>query len=137
MKLITSGSYYKTVLRIAIPIALQNLITISTGMMDTLMLGKADNTGVFLSASSLANQPFFILTLMCFGLSGADSAKTVIIRPHTMHILPTAANGQNMNRINSNIKSISITRMVFIPGCVRNMSSIWQKCSIICICSPC
>ncbi len=73
MKLITSVSYYKTVLRIAIPIALQNLITISTGMMDTLMLGKADNTGVFLSASSLANQPFFILTLMCFGLSGAAS----------------------------------------------------------------
>ena len=73
MNLITSKSYYKTILKIAIPIALQNLITFSTGMMDTLMLGKADSTGVFLSASSLANQPFFILTLMCFGLAGAAS----------------------------------------------------------------
>ena len=73
MKLITNKSYYMTTLRIAIPIALQNLITFSTGMMDTLMLGKADSSGVFLSASSLANQPFFILTLMCFGLAGAAS----------------------------------------------------------------
>lgn len=73
MKLITQKSYYMTLLKIALPVALQNLISISTSMMDTLMLGKADNTGVFLSSSSLANQPFFILTLMCFGLSGAAS----------------------------------------------------------------
>ncbi len=71
MKLILNKSYYKNILKIAIPIAMQNLITLFTSMMDTLMLGKADSTGVFLSASSLANQPFFILTLICFGLSGA------------------------------------------------------------------
>ncbi len=71
MKLISNKSYYTNLLKIAIPIAMQNLITLSTSMMDTLMLGKADSTGVFLSASSLANQPFFILTLICFGLSGA------------------------------------------------------------------
>lgn len=37
------------------------------------MLGRADDTGVFLSASSLANQPFFILSLVCFGLAGAST----------------------------------------------------------------
>lgn len=73
MKIITNKAYYMATLKIAIPIALQNLITLSTSMMDTLMLGKADSTGNFLSASSLANQPFFILTLICFGLSGASS----------------------------------------------------------------
>lgn len=64
-------SFYKTVCTIAIPIALQNFITYATSMMDTIMLGQADATGTLLSASSLANQPFFILSLVCFGLSGA------------------------------------------------------------------
>ena len=76
MKFITSRAFYISILKIALPIALQNLITFSTSMMDTLMLGKADNTGVFLSASALANQPFFILTIMCFGLAGAGSVLT-------------------------------------------------------------
>lgn len=76
MKLITNKSFYMSILKIALPIALQNLITFSTSMMDTLMLGKADNSGVFLSASALANQPFFILTIMCFGLAGAGSVLT-------------------------------------------------------------
>ncbi len=76
MKLITNKSFYMSILKIALPIALQNLITFSTSMMDTLMLGKADSTGVFLSASALANQPFFILTIMCFGLAGAGSVLT-------------------------------------------------------------
>ena len=76
MKFITNKAFYMSILKIALPIALQNLITFSTSMMDTLMLGKADSTGVFLSASALANQPFFILTIMCFGLAGAASVLT-------------------------------------------------------------
>lgn len=63
--------FYKSVFSIALPIALQNLITFATSMADTIMLGRADETGVLLSASSLANQPFFILSLVCFGMSGA------------------------------------------------------------------
>lgn len=63
--------FYQSVFSIALPIALQNLITLATGIADTIMLGRADQTGVLLSASSLANQPFFILSLVCFGMSGA------------------------------------------------------------------
>ncbi len=66
-------AFYKLIFGIAIPIAFQNLITLATSMMDTIMLGRADDTGVFLSASSLANQPFFILSLVAFGLSGAGT----------------------------------------------------------------
>lgn len=71
MRIITDKNFYKNIMTITIPIALQNLITFATSMMDTIMLGRADDTGVFLSASSLANQPFFILSLVCFGLAGA------------------------------------------------------------------
>lgn len=71
MRIITEEQFYKNIMAITIPIALQNLITFATSMMDTIMLGRADDTGVFLSASSLANQPFFILSLVCFGLAGA------------------------------------------------------------------
>ena len=73
LNLIKEKAFYKSLLTIAIPIGIQNLITLATSMMDTLMLGRADNTGTLLSASSLANQPFFILSLTCFGLAGAGS----------------------------------------------------------------
>lgn len=69
--MITDKKFYKSVLAITLPIAVQNLISMATSLMDTVMLGRADNTGVFLSGSSLANQPFFILSLISFGLSGA------------------------------------------------------------------
>ncbi len=65
--------FYKNIFSIAIPIALQNLITLGTSLMDTVMLGRADTTGVLLSASSLANQPFFILQVVTFGLASGSS----------------------------------------------------------------
>ena len=70
MTLIKDPSFYRRIVRIAVPIALQNLVTFATSMMDSIMLGRADRTGVLFSAASLANQPFFILSMLCFGLSG-------------------------------------------------------------------
>lgn len=67
-KIVRDKSFYKNVLAIALPIALQNFIVFATSMMDTIMLGSVGET--LLSASALANQPFFILSLVCFGLSG-------------------------------------------------------------------
>jgi putative MATE family efflux protein len=69
--MIRDKKFYKNIIAITIPIAVQNLISLATSLMDTVMLGRADNTGVFLSGSSLANQPFFILSIISFGLSGA------------------------------------------------------------------
>ncbi len=71
MRVVKEKRFYISLISMTIPIALQNLITFATSMMDTIMLGRADDTGVFLSASSLANQPFFILSIACFGLGGA------------------------------------------------------------------
>ena len=64
-------NFYAHVFAIAIPIALQNFISFAVNMLDTIMLGKADGTGIFLSAASLANQPFFILSMIAFGLAGS------------------------------------------------------------------
>lgn len=69
--MIKNKKFYRNVIAITVPIAAQNLISLATSLMDTVMLGRADNTGVFLSGSSLANQPFFILSIISFGLSGA------------------------------------------------------------------
>lgn len=62
---------WKMILTIAIPMALQNLLFSLTQMMDTIMLGELGD--IPLTASSLANQPFFIFSLFIFGLSGGCS----------------------------------------------------------------
>ena len=60
--------FYQQLRAIAVPVAVQNLITVGVSMLDTLMLGSMGE--VQLSASSLANQWFFMLTVINFGLAG-------------------------------------------------------------------
>lgn len=60
--------FYKQLIWIAVPIALQNLITVMVSMMDTLMIGQLGE--VQLSATSIANQLWFLLMIICFGISG-------------------------------------------------------------------
>ncbi len=62
---------WKMIVGIAVPIAFQNLLTSLTQMMDTIMLGELGD--VFLTASSLANQLFFIFTLFIFGICGGGA----------------------------------------------------------------
>ena len=58
--------FYGNIVKIAVPIVLQSLITIGVNMMDTMMLG---NYGEFqLSGSSLANEFIAIYQIMCMGL---------------------------------------------------------------------
>ena len=71
MKITTDKNFYKTMLSIAIPIGIQNLITFTVSMSDTLMLGSLGE--VQLSASSIGNNLFFILTVLMFGLGGGAS----------------------------------------------------------------
>lgn len=63
--------FFKQMFAIALPIALQNIITVAVGMADTIMLGSLGETQ--LSASALANQLFFIFMLVVFGTSGGTS----------------------------------------------------------------
>jgi len=59
-------SFYKQVAKIAIPIALQGLITTGVNMMDTIMVGAVGQTQ--LSAVSLANQFINIFHIFCMGI---------------------------------------------------------------------
>lgn len=63
-------SFYKTVFSLVFPMALQNLINVAVTSADVIMLGRVGET--VLSASSLAGQVLYILTLVFYGLtSGA------------------------------------------------------------------
>lgn len=62
--------FLRTLVAITLPIVAQNLISLGTQMMDTIMLGAVGQDQ--LSASSLANQPFFIFNLLIFGLASGS-----------------------------------------------------------------
>lgn len=88
-------------LSIALPIALQSLIGFSVNMMDTVMLGQLGE--VELSASSLANQVFFLISLAVGGI--ADGA----------NVLVSQAWGKNDRRKIHGVLSYTYrTAMVFI-----------------------
>lgn len=67
----TDKHFYLNVLALTIPIALQNIISLSVNLMDTIMLGQLGDVAI--TAANLGGQPFFILNILGFGLaSGAN-----------------------------------------------------------------
>lgn len=74
--IVKDKAFYRRVLAIAIPIALQSLITIGVNMMDTIMLGKMGETQ--LSASSLANQ--FVNMFQVFSMGLGMGASVLVAR---------------------------------------------------------
>ena len=58
--------FYKNVFTLALPIALQSLITIGVNMLDTIMVGNLSEEA--LSATSLANSFISIYQIFCMGL---------------------------------------------------------------------
>ena len=67
--MIHDKEFYKLLFSITLPIAAQNFITFTVSMADSLMLGKLGETT--LSAANLANQLFFILMIITFGVTSA------------------------------------------------------------------
>ena len=63
--------FYRLLFSIALPIAVQNLITFMVSMVDTLMVGALGESQ--LSAVSIANNLFFVLTILMFGLAGGSN----------------------------------------------------------------
>ncbi|MBQ4091021.1 MAG: MATE family efflux transporter, partial [Clostridia bacterium] len=65
------GAFWRTVLALAIPIALQNILTASFSLVDTLMVGQLGT--VALSSVGMAGQWSWLLNMMLFGIcSGAS-----------------------------------------------------------------
>lgn len=66
----TKSSFYNVLFKLAIPIVIQNLITSSINMIDTVMIGKLGE--VQIAAVGIANQYFFLFNLLIVGIaSGA------------------------------------------------------------------
>lgn len=66
--------FYKLVFSLVLPMALQNLINVGVSCADVIMLGKVSETA--LSASSLAGQVYFIMSLIFFGLTSGAAVLT-------------------------------------------------------------
>ncbi len=67
-------TFYRTVFSLVLPMALQNLINVAVTSADVVMLGWVGETA--LSASSLAGQVQFIMTLFFFGLTSGAAVLT-------------------------------------------------------------
>lgn len=69
-----SPGFYSNMLRLALPIVLQNLITESLALVDTFMVGMLGEDQ--LAGVTTANIPIFVVALMAFGI---QSGSTVLI----------------------------------------------------------
>lgn len=75
--MLADRAFLKVLVSLTLPMVAQNLISLATQMMDSVMLGAVGQTQ--LSASSLANQPFFIFNLLIFGLASGPVSSTLSI----------------------------------------------------------
>lgn len=63
--------FYKTMLAIAVPVTLQNLISSSLNMIDIFMITKLGDANI--AAVGQANQVFFLFAILLFGISSGAS----------------------------------------------------------------
>ncbi len=71
MELLKDKMFMKSMLAIAVPVALQNLISSSLNMIDTLMISSLGQASI--AAVGLANQVFFLYILITFGINSGSS----------------------------------------------------------------
>lgn len=71
LTIVKEKEFYRSVLAIMLPVALQQAINMGVNMLDTMMLGSFGE--VQLSASSLANQFYNLFTIFCMGIIGGCS----------------------------------------------------------------
>ncbi|KAE9635392.1 MATE family efflux transporter [Defluviitalea raffinosedens] len=74
MQMTIDKKFYKTLFSLALPIALQNFISSSLNMVDTLMIGKLGEAPI--AAVAQANKIFFLYTLILFGINSGGSSFT-------------------------------------------------------------
>ncbi len=67
----TDKSFYKSMMVIAIPVILQNLMNIGLNMLDSIMVGQLGVNP--LAGVGIANRVFFIFSMVCFGIYSGSS----------------------------------------------------------------
>ncbi len=68
------GKFYRNIIALVVPMALQNLINVGVTATDVIMLGAVGETA--LSGASLAGQVQYIMTLFLFGLTSGATVLT-------------------------------------------------------------
>jgi len=71
ISLVSDREFYKRVVMIMVPVAVQQAINMGVNMMDTVMLGSFGEAQ--LSASSLANSFYSLYNIFCMGIIGGCS----------------------------------------------------------------
>lgn len=64
-------NFWKKVLIVGFPVAIQNLINTAVNMLDTFMIGSLGDD--YVSAVGLASKVFFVMTLLVFGIASGSS----------------------------------------------------------------
>ncbi len=72
--LFNDKKFYRSLLRIALPITVQQFITSGIGTLDVLMVGQLGETSI--AALGLANQVYFLVQLLLFGISSGSAIFT-------------------------------------------------------------
>lgn len=70
-EMLTDGDFYQRMLKLALPIVIQNFLSSFLNMLDTVMVGKLGETEI--AAVGIANQYFFFFNMFLFGLSAGCS----------------------------------------------------------------
>lgn len=71
LRLVNDRIFYRNIVRIMLPIALQQAINLGVNMMDTVMLSSFGEAQI--SGSSLANSFYNLFTILCLGINGGCS----------------------------------------------------------------
>ncbi len=74
MLFVKDRRFYRNVCALAIPIVLQNVISLLLNFADTIMLGRLEgDTEMAISAAGYGTQPFFVFTLFIFGIMSGSA----------------------------------------------------------------
>ena len=118
---IKDTNFYKKVAAIALPIALQGLITQGVNMMDTLMIGSVGETE--LSAVSLANQFITIFHIFCMGIG--MGASVLVSRYYGMKDKPSLQKTVAiMLRLTLILSSLFCVATIFLPKQIMQIYTI-------------
>ncbi len=69
--MIKDKAFYRNVIKLVIPLVLNNILSFCVQMLDSVMVGYLGDLAV--SAVSLAGQPFFIFTILVYGLGSGGA----------------------------------------------------------------
>ncbi|HSM24605.1 MAG TPA: MATE family efflux transporter, partial [Anaerolineaceae bacterium] len=72
--LFSDRRFYSTMLKLAIPMTIQQFVYSSTNLLDVLMIGQLGETAI--ASLGLSNQIFFLLVLFLFGISSGSAIFT-------------------------------------------------------------